>query len=280
MAPPHDMYENSRGRGAENSPAALFRALRAGGDTHIWWWRQPLSTDPADLALLNTEEFRQALCLRSERDAAAFVHTRATARRALGALLGMAAEDVDIGPPLCPACGDSLHGPTRLSRPEVPLALDLARAGGHTVLAAGTGSAIGVDAEMLRPVRQDVLSESWLTPDEALHLLALPRGPVRDAAFYRCWTRKEAVLKAVGHGVNDIRLDRIESYPAVTGAVLLHCPGPPCTGGRTAWVVQDLALSTGVAAAVAEPAGPAGPADPGGAATPRGQVRLHLPGNA
>ncbi|MGW7052803.1 4'-phosphopantetheinyl transferase family protein [Streptomyces sp. NPDC054887] len=250
-----------------------------------------MGTDPADLALLNTEEFRQALSVHSEREAAAYVHTRAMARRAVGELLDAAPEDVDIDESPCPTCGDPKHGPTRLGRPPLPLAMSLARTGGHTVLAVGTGTAIGVDAELVRPVRQDVLGESWLTPDEVLHLLALPRGAVRDAVFYRCWTRKEAVLKAVGHGLDDIRLDQIESYPAATGTVLMHCPGPtaddtdpgpggargpgaggpPLDGrgpdGRTAWVVRDLALSGRVAASVAQPA----------ATEPAcGPVRLHL----
>ncbi|MGW7201367.1 4'-phosphopantetheinyl transferase family protein, partial [Streptomyces chryseus] len=271
---------------ADHSPAAAFRALRAGGDTHVWWWRQPLGTDPADLALLNTEEFRQALSLHSDGEAAAYVHSRATARRAVGELLDAAPEDVDIDEAPCPTCGDRRHGPTRLGRPQVPLAMSLARTGGHTVLAVGTGTAIGVDAELVRPVRQDVLSESWLTPDEVLHLLALPRGAARDEVFYRCWTRKEAVRKAVGHGLDDIRLDQIESYPAATGTVLMHCPGPPgarpaggtrtargASGpgpdGRTAWIVRDLALTGRVAASVAQPAG----TEPA-----CGPVRLHLPG--
>ncbi|MFE6040846.1 4'-phosphopantetheinyl transferase family protein [Streptomyces sp. NPDC056452] len=278
MAPPYNMFENSGGRGAEDSSAAVFRALRAGGDTHVWWWRQPLRTDPADLALLNTEEFRQALCLHSERDAAAYVHTRATARRAIGELLDVAPEDVDIEKPLCPVCGDPGHGPTRLSRPDVPLAISLARTGGHTVLAVGTGATIGVAAERLRPVRQDVLAESWLTADEALHLLELPRGAARDEVFYRCWARKEAVLRALGHVPDGVRPDQIESYPATTDTVLMHCPGTPGTpgtpgephpDGRTAWVVRDLALSGRAAAAVAQPAG----TEPA-----CGPVRTHLPG--
>lgn len=271
MAPPRNMFENSGGRGAEASPAAAFRALRAGGDTHVWWWRRPLRTDPADLALLNTEEFRQALCLHSERDAAAYVHTRATARRAVGELLAVAPGDVDMAKQLCSVCGDPGHGPTRLERPEVPLAIGLARTGDHTVLTAGTGTAIGVAVEHLRPVRQDVLSESWLTPDEALHLLELPRGAARDKVYYRCWTRKEAVLRALGHVSEGVRPDQVESYPATTDTVLMYCPGTPDAlhpDGRTAWVVRDLTLSARVAAAVAQPA----ETEPA-----CGPVRMHLP---
>ncbi|MFE4264801.1 4'-phosphopantetheinyl transferase family protein [Streptomyces sp. NPDC056883] len=272
MAPPYNMFENVGGRGAEDRPAALFRSLRAGGDTHVWWWLQPWRTDPADLALLNTEEFRQALRLRSERDAAAYVHTRATARRAIGELLDVAPEDVDIDRPPCPVCADPGHGPARLNHPEVPLTISLARTGGHTVLAVGTGAAIGVAVERLLPVRQDVLTESWLTADEALHLLELPRGAAREEVFYRCWTRKEAVLRALGHIPDGIRPDQIESYPAATDTVLMHCPGNPDSrhpDGRTAWLVRDLALSGRAAAAVAQPA----ETEPA-----CGPVRIHLPG--
>ncbi|MER5632385.1 phosphopantetheinyl transferase [Streptomyces nitrosporeus] len=266
------MDENSDGRGGEDiGPAAVFHALRARGDTHVWWWRQPLSTDPADLALLGTEEFRQALCMRSEQEATAFVHTRAAARRAAAELLGTGPEDIGIVEPPCTPCGDVSHGPTHLGRPDAPLAVGLARTGGFTVLAVGAGSAVGAGAELLHPVRHDVLSEPWLTADEALHMLSLPRGAARDEAFYRCRARKRAVLDAVGHGADAVPLDRIESYPATTGTVLMHCPGLPGTLGRTAWVVRDLALPEPVAAAVAGAAG----AEP-----PCGPLRLHLPGAA
>ncbi|MFF1416186.1 4'-phosphopantetheinyl transferase family protein [Streptomyces sp. NPDC058280] len=292
MAPPYNLSRNARGRGAEHSPAAAFRALRSCGETNIWWWRPPLRTDPADLPLLNTEEFRQALCLRSELDAAAYVHARAAARRAVGKLLGVGPEEIDLDQRTCPACGDPGHGPPRLGRPDLPLAISLARTAGHGVFAAGTGSAIGVDAEVLRPVRRDVLSESWLTADEGLHLLTLPRGPARDAVFYRCWTRKEAVVKARGRGLKGIQLDRIESYPATSGTVRMHCPDQPgpapgrgADGRDTAerhgpeetdtdasrtdtWIVRDLELSDRMAAAVAQPED---------TAAAYGPVRLHLP---
>ncbi|MEW2484837.1 4'-phosphopantetheinyl transferase superfamily protein [Streptomyces sp. NPDC048411] len=269
MAPPYNMFENHSGRGAEDSPAAAFHALHSDRETNIWWWRHPLHTDPADLSLLNTEEFQRALSLRSEQDAAAYVHIRATTRRAVGELLGVAPEDVEINSPVCPACDDSRHGQTRIGRPAVPLTISLARTGGHTALAIGTGPAIGIGTEMLRPVRQDVLREPWLTADEALHLLAIPRGPDRDAHYYRCWTRKEAVLKAMGHGVRSIRLDQVESHPGISGTVLMRSPGDSASA-YDGWIVRDLKLSDRVAAACAQPAG---------TVTAQGPVRLHLPGD-
>ncbi|GAA3495617.1 hypothetical protein GCM10019016_027170 [Streptomyces prasinosporus] len=252
MLPDHTDEDHS-GRGAEHSPAAAFRALRARHETHVWWWRQPLRTDPADLCLLGTAEFEQALRLRAERDAMAHVRTRATVRRAVGFLLGVPPEDVGIEQSACRFCDDPRHERPRLSRPAVPLAFGLARTRGHTALAVGTGPAIGVAAKVLRPMRRDVMREPWLTADEALHLLSVPRGPTRDAHFYRCWTRKEAVLRALGHGRRAVRPDQLESHPGVSGTVLLRLPGG-AGGARDGWLIRDLALSDRVAAACAQPA--------------------------
>lgn len=60
---------------------------------------------------------------------------------------------------------------------------------------------IGIDIEKIRPLRDiDGLARTSFAEDElaALHRLA-PDG--RAAAFFRVWTRKEALLKAVGHGI-------------------------------------------------------------------------------
>ncbi|MDE8731479.1 4'-phosphopantetheinyl transferase superfamily protein, partial [Desulfovibrio desulfuricans] len=42
---------------------------------------------------------------------------------------------------------------------------------------------------------------SQLHPQEQKDLLSLPPGELQ-AAFYRCWTRKEAEIKAVGMGLS------------------------------------------------------------------------------
>ncbi|MBB4266717.1 4'-phosphopantetheinyl transferase family protein [Roseospira visakhapatnamensis] len=64
------------------------------------------------------------------------------------------------------------------------------------------GAELGVDAEWtVRTVPALRLAERFFHPDEARALAALPRGPARQTLFMTLWTRKEAVLKALGLGI-------------------------------------------------------------------------------
>ncbi|GGV87893.1 hypothetical protein GCM10015535_38050 [Streptomyces gelaticus] len=236
------------------------------GTAHVWWWQPPQRVVPDDLALLGTDEFHRALGLLAERDVAAFVHTRAGARRALSELLLLAPQSIELGRRQCPGCGDFGHGPPVIEHPEVPWAISLSRTAGCGVFALGDGPAIGVDVEAVRPMRQTSLYDSVLTDNERAHLVSLPPGPVRDAGFHRVWTRKEAVVKAVGLGLVGTALNQLETWPARHGPVrVLHTH----SGRTTVWSVQDLRLGDRVAAAIARP--------PGGA--PPGPVHIHaVPG--
>ncbi|MFD7631726.1 4'-phosphopantetheinyl transferase family protein [Streptomyces sp. NPDC059851] len=243
-----------REEGTPGTATSVAGAMAARGEAHVWCWRPPERTDPADLPLLDTEEFRRALSLPAERDAAAFVRSRAAARRALAGLFGLEPGELALARSACPGCGDAGHGPPRLAAPPVPLVLSMSRTAGACVLAVGTGSAIGVDAEALRPVRAAATADPDLTAAERGHLGALPAGPERDAAFHRIWTRKEAVVKATGLGLSGTELGLLETHPARPGPVrILHTH----RGRTTAWTVEDLALVEGVAVALARPAGPA-----------------------
>jgi 4'-phosphopantetheinyl transferase len=217
--------------------------LGADGEAHVWWWQPPARLIPSDLALLGTEEFRRALSLLAERDAAAFAHNRAAARRALADMLGIVPQSVELGRHRCPA-------------------ISMSRTADCGVFAVGAGTTIGVDVETVRPMREASLSGSVLTEGESTHLLTLAPGPARDAGFHRIWTRKEAVVKAAGLGLVGTVLNQLETWPAHQGPVsVLHT----YEGRTTAWTVQDLRLNDTVAAAVARPRGPRA----------RGPVHIH-----
>ncbi|QES09346.1 4'-phosphopantetheinyl transferase superfamily protein [Streptomyces venezuelae] len=237
-------------RPADREPdraADVVRVLGERGEAHVWWWTAPECTDPEDLPLLDTEEFRRALAIPAERDAAAFVRSRAVVRRALGELFGLDPRDLALGRRACPGCADTGHGPPRLVVPGVPLVLSVSRTAGHGLLALGAGASIGVDAEALRPVTDRRFADPDLTPGERRHLRGLPPGPDRDRAYLRIWTRKEAVAKATGLGLSGTALGRLDTRPADRGPVRI-----------ATWTVEDLHLVEGIVAALARPEGPAG----------------------
>jgi 4'-phosphopantetheinyl transferase len=111
------------------------------------------------------------------------------------------------------------------------------------------GRAVGVDVEVIRPEMDcERIAERFFTPREAAALRAMP-PPVRVAAFFRCWTRKEAYLKATGEGLR-IGLKSCEvSLEAGDGDALRQVSGDPSAAAR--WLVADVAVGVDCAAALA-----------------------------
>lgn len=61
---------------------------------------------------------------------------------------------------------------------------------------------IGVDIERIRPdLANEMIARRFFSPNEVATLLALPEY-LRREAFFTCWTRKEAYIKARGEGLS------------------------------------------------------------------------------
>jgi 4'-phosphopantetheinyl transferase len=89
------------------------------------------------------------------------------------------------------------------------LRFNLSHSGGLALLAVTLDREVGVDVEALRPMPDACeLAERHFAPGEIAALRALPERD-RDEAFLRCWTLKEAYVKAVGDGLG-IPLERFE----------------------------------------------------------------------
>lgn len=96
----------------------------------------------------------------------------------------------------------------------------------HTAaLAVTQGCDLGLDLEHYRPVETD-LAERFFSLCERQELAAL--GPAGFAdGFFRCWTRKEAVLKARGEGLS-VELDSFDVTltPGAPPQLLRYAPDP------------------------------------------------------
>lgn len=89
------------------------------------------------------------------------------------------------------------------------LEFNVSHSGDWVMIGVARGSAVGVDVERIRPVSDlDAIVARRFTAAEAARILDLPQ-PDRTVAFFTCWTRKEACLKAFGSGLS-ASLDRFE----------------------------------------------------------------------
>jgi 4'-phosphopantetheinyl transferase len=145
------------------------------------------------LDLLTDEERERVGRFRRPADAASFAAGRALVRLALAERVGVAPGEL-VFDTWCELHA-SPHGKPRLVEPEAELDFSLSRAGARLLLAIASVP-VGVDVERRdRDVEADVARIAF-ADDE--------RAELEDAdhdAFLACWTRKEAVLKALGHGL-------------------------------------------------------------------------------
>jgi 4'-phosphopantetheinyl transferase len=86
---------------------------------------------------------------------------------------------------------------------------------------------IGVDIEHIRPERDAVqIAQRFFSTYEVTTLLAVP-DDLQEEAFFNCWTRKEAYIKARGEGLA-MPLDRfsVTLLPGETALLLHTLPDP------------------------------------------------------
>jgi 4'-phosphopantetheinyl transferase len=82
------------------------------------------------------------------------------------------------------------------------LRFNLSHSHGLALFALTLGREVGVDVELVRPtLREARLAERFFSPQEVAALRALPESAQREA-FFHCWTRKEAYIKAQGEGLS------------------------------------------------------------------------------
>jgi 4'-phosphopantetheinyl transferase len=138
------------------------------------------------------------------------------------------------------------NGKPELGPPVEHISFNLSHTGGLALLAVATGERVGIDAEIVRSgIEVEILIRRFFAPAEVDEILALPRNSWLGA-FFACWTRKEAILKALGIGLC-APLDRFRvSVRADEPARLVSIDGD--YGDR--WTLVDIS-EPGVAAALA-----------------------------
>jgi 4'-phosphopantetheinyl transferase len=168
---------------------------------------------------------------RARRGTPAVHRRRVLLRAALRVALG---NELGLPPDLVPLATTPLGRPTVAA----PGGLDVScSASGALGLVAVGRRRIGIDVEAVAPWSAAVLDEGWLAAEEQRALVRLPEG-ARAVAATRCWTQKEAVLKAVGNG---LRGDLVATVTDV---------------GRTdaevaGWLVHDVPVPHGYVASLA-----------------------------
>jgi 4'-phosphopantetheinyl transferase len=143
------------------------------------------------------------------------------------------------------------HGKPVLAGPyrDSTLSFNVSHSGDHALIGLTLGRAIGVDIEQLRPMADfESMATGYFSATETQ---AIMRFPERDRlrAFFRCWTRKEAFMKATGRGMG-IALDGFSVSVDDDAESTVSTPDVP-GGSHGDWTVSGLSRLAGCEAAVA-----------------------------
>jgi 4'-phosphopantetheinyl transferase len=147
--------------------------------------------------------------------------------------------------------GSNAYGKPFLAFPSLspPLHFNLSHSAGLALYAFSFARQVGIDVEHKHAdIDCDSLAKVSFLPSEQALLHSLPDNLKLDA-FYNCWTRKEAYIKAIGKGLSiPIHKFGVSIIPGEP-AVLLQSREYP--GEVTRWSLQDLAPGTAYAGALA-----------------------------
>lgn len=223
--------------------AAVARPLN---EVHVHVWAADLSGPSAlhVVQLLSEDEHARAERFHFQQDRSRFIIARATLRTILGQYLGIAPTRVQF------AYGAN-GKPTlaNLENVDQILHFSVARSQGVAVYALSYCAPLGVDIEYLRPLPDmSQIAERFFSRSEHTALSAVP-SEQRVRAFYKCWTSKEAFLKATGDGLSfalerfdvELRPERPSRLHSIDGDTDLAAP----------WTIRDFAPSPGYIGALA-----------------------------
>jgi 4'-phosphopantetheinyl transferase len=168
--------------------------------TSLHVWRASLDVPSESLArfsaLLSEKEAARAKRFVLDRDRHPYTVAQATLRLLLGRYLQIPPESVrtQSGPQGKPYLAKQSHASE--------LQFNLSHSHGMALFAFALQRELGIDVEKLRPnfASRDI-AQHYFSCQEVAELDALPPASYTEA-FFLCWTRKEAYIKARGQGLH------------------------------------------------------------------------------
>ncbi|HEX3478445.1 MAG TPA: 4'-phosphopantetheinyl transferase superfamily protein [Kofleriaceae bacterium] len=212
----------------------------AGADVHVW----RVALDPPAEAVaaladtLSDDERDRAARFHFDRDRTAFTVARGALRTLAGRYLA--------APPADLAFSYRERGKPYLTAPG-GLRFNVSHSGQRALLCFARDREVGVDIELRRELSDLLaLARTAFSPAEYAALCRLPEATHPDA-FFACWSRKEAFIKATGEGVAQLAAFDVSLAPGEPARLLRVDGEPP---GAPRWSIHDLPAVPGYAAAL------------------------------
>lgn len=209
-------------------------------EVHVWCVGlvRPLAEIALMSALLAADEQARAGRFHFEKDRQHYIYGRAVLRTLIGQY-----EQIE---PAAVQFTYGEQGKPALARGD--LRFNLSNAGGMALIGFARGREIGVDVEPLRRLPDaDAIAQRFFSERE-FEVYAAVSHDQQPQAFFNCWTRKEAFIKAIGEGLScplgsfDVTLRPGEV------AQLTHIQGSQAAASR--WKLRALEPAAGYVGAV------------------------------
>lgn len=207
----------------------------------IWRARLELSLQELNRLhqTLSEEEKERAERFHFPADRDRYITAHGSLRDVLGRYLGCAPEELTFS--------ENPYGKPALN--DHRLEFNLSHSGDFVLLAVTRERKVGIDVERIRlESSSSAIARRYFSRAEVAGLESLPLKQ-REKAFFTCWTRKEAYIKAQGMGLSlplesfDVSL--LPDEPAILRATR------PETGEASRWTLFDLKVAPCYAAAAA-----------------------------
>ncbi|HXT62488.1 MAG TPA: 4'-phosphopantetheinyl transferase superfamily protein [Pyrinomonadaceae bacterium] len=221
------------------APAALTISE---GEVHVWRVDISKHAGSGVDAVLSQSERERAARFHFGRDLLRFRMAHFSLRTILGSYVTL--------PPAALLFGQTQFGKPFLVNPEADgLLFNMSHAGDFAVIAVAREREVGIDVELMRgSFASSEVAEQFFSVAEIYTLSGL-HPDVRMRAFFNCWTRKEAYVKARGEGLS-MPLDVFDvSLAPGSPAALLQNRNDARETSR--WTFQDIDVAANYVAALA-----------------------------
>jgi 4'-phosphopantetheinyl transferase len=197
-------------------------------------------TDEILAALLSADERQRASQFKFEKDRRLYTIAHGGLRALLAGYLRIAPNEMQF------VVGT--HGKPRLAQPDASgIEFNLSHSHKMALIAFTRGRALGIDLEFAKKdFTFDELARRFFTAKEVAAIFELPKS-MRRAAFFKCWTSKEAFLKAKSTGLSG-QLDEVRVVVASDGFVRIDA-------NVLGWSLAELRPGNGYEAALATEGG-------------------------
>ena len=207
---------------------AICIEIDLGRDLQAWW--------EVAAPWISARETATALRYHQRQDAVRHAVGRALTRMLLARELGIPKLTEEFstnawGKPVLPASG---------------LEFSVSHSGRFVWTAVSRAGAIGIDIERVDATVDHHDLAGIFHPVECSTIRALPARAARDA-FYRCWTRKEAVVKALGEGLSR----PLTAFRVLTDVAARDWLVEPPVAAAKGWTCIDLPSKAGYHVSVA-----------------------------